>query len=70
MNTTRNLEEARQWHKERGGYLLDLVTTLMVTDDHPCEHRSFNSIREAMDYAMRLAEAGYDETKMPIYESD
>lgn len=66
MLKTKDINLARDAHADWGGYLLDLGGTYMVTDDHPCEHRSFDSEREAMDYAFRLAEAGYDETKMLV----
>lgn len=59
-----SLDEAQARHKLSGGYLLDVGGGYLVTDDNPAEHRSFDSICVAIDYAFRLAEADYDETEM------
>lgn len=63
-----DIELARQAHDEMGGFLLDLSGAegccFAVTDDSPIEYRDFLTTREAVDYTLRLAQAGYDETKM------
>lgn len=64
MKTYTDIDDARADHQLSGGFLLDLGGVYMVTDDSPAEHRTFESYREAVDYAFRLAEAGYDETQM------
>ena len=65
--TTTDIKEAREHHETCGGFLLDLGNGVyFVTNDHPSEHRSFVDFQEAVDYGMRLAAAGYDETKMEI----
>lgn len=59
------LAAARREHDELGGYLLDLGGGCYLrTDDHPCEHRSFGSVAEAVTWAMDFAAAGYDEPAM------
>ena len=71
METYSDIEDARKAHDQRGGFLLDLsdIETIAgdcfaVTDDSPIEYRDFLTTREAVDYTLRLAQAGYDETKM------
>ena len=61
-----DITEAKAEHELIGGYLLDFGGTYFVTDDNPAEHRSFNSYREAIDYAFQMAEANYDETEMIV----
>ena len=71
METYTDIEDARKAHGQRGGFLLDLSGTetiagdcFAVTDDSPGEYRDFKTTREAIDYTLRLAKAGYDETRM------
>ena len=68
METYNNIEDARQAHDKSGGFLLDLSDAdgdcFAVTDDSPIEYRDFETTRKAVDYTLRLAQAGYDETKM------
>ena len=68
METYNNIEDARQAHDKSGGFLLDLSGAdgdcFAVTDDSPIEYRDFETTRKAVDYTLRLAQAGYDETKM------
>jgi hypothetical protein len=66
-----NLADAQTRHESSGGYLLDYGNGgYFVTDDNPAEHRSFDGAtelertRNAIDYAFRLADADFDETKM------
>lgn len=65
-----NLTDAQTQHESSGGYLLDFGGRYFVTDDNPAEHRSFDGAtelertRNAIDYAFRLADANFDETKM------
>ena len=70
MDTYSDINLARSAHKERGGFLINLSDAkgdcFAVTDDSPAEYRDFVTTREAVDYAFRLAHAGYDETKMAI----
>ena len=63
--TTRDLADARACLDEDGGFLYDLGDGLFqVGDLHPAAMRSFDSHYECLDYAFRLAEAEYDETRM------
>ena len=68
METYNNIEDARKAHSQRGGFLFDLSDAdgdcFDVTDDSPIEYRDFRTTREAVDYTLRLAQAGYDETRM------
>jgi uncharacterized protein YrrD len=58
-------EEALAALEVTGGFLLDMGDGVyLVTDDNPAEYRSFESNKEAMSYAFRLAEANFDETEM------
>jgi len=65
-----NLADAQTQHESSGGYLLDFGGGYFVTGDNPAEHRSFDGAtelertRNAIDYAFRLADADFDETKM------
>ncbi len=63
--TATTLASARAEHELSGGYLLDLGEGVYeVTSDHPSDHKSFGSEREAISWALAFAAAGYDETRM------
>ena len=64
--TFRSLELARVEHELSGGYLLDAGGVYEVTGDHPSDHKSFATEREAISWALAFAAAGYDETRMEI----
>ena len=64
METYNNIKDARRAHSQSGGFLLDMGDCFAVTYDSPIEYRDFETTRKAVDYTLRLAKAGYDETRM------
>ena len=68
MTTYKNYELARLDHRQSGGFLFDFSDStgdcFLVTGDSPSEYRDFTTSREAIDYTLRLAQAGYDETRI------
>ena len=64
METYNNIKDARRAHSQSGGFLLDMGDCFAVTYDSPIEYRDFATTRKAVDYTLRLAQAGYDETRM------
>jgi hypothetical protein len=65
MKIYKTIEDARQSHHLRGGWLLDLGGgNYMVTEDFPWEHRSFSDA-EKESYLKAMLLSDYDETKLP-----